>query len=653
MSTTLRDSGSALTAAPEISPNNFSRRKVWISSPFWPGIWLGIVLVGYKAMLLHNIANWFYGYILSHPDQLQMPTYQDTAFAFAVTVLGILAMLASARWPRIQRGVWIVFMSFCFLCVLFSVCSFPAFEYLRAPLSINLIRAAGDLNGMKTSISGYVSNSEIVMLVLIPSVYLAVSILSNRFLLIRSRLLLLIILLVIGGVVAAQWQLSARRLASDKWTLNGSQAIAMNPQWIILSSAYEELTDAQSRMLVGDFPAEYLNDFKGSPLSPHRAFSQRPKNVILVVLESTSTRYMGIYGSQYDTTPQLNAERGNCAIFDNFYAHVGQTAISMIALTTSRYPNFRYAHSPLSDRATMESAGETNVLRASGYRTAFISASSLAFLDQNKFLATRGFDEIEDPGTFGSPLLFSWGVGDSCMMDHLTDWVREKPGRPFFAVAWTIQTHAPYALTPNRPVIDFVEPDGSKDRASLNRYLNAMREADAQIGRLLSTLRQSGLAENTVVIITGDHGEAFGDLHDGHFHGLNLFEEDVHVPLIIWSPSLFKSESHRETVGGHLDIGPTILDLLGFDAPAGVQGRSLFDPSRVPRVYFFQNKGFLLFGLRSGNWKYIYNSVTGKEQLFDLKQDPHEQNNVAGTSRDLAHEFRQRIAAWIYCQTHH
>jgi hypothetical protein len=68
---------------------------------------------------------------------------------------------------------------------------------------------------------------------------------------------------------------------------------------------------------------------------------------------------------------------------------------------------------------------------------------------------------------------------------------------------------------------------------------------------------------------------------------------------------------------------------------------------------FFQNKGFLMFGLRSENWKYIYNSVTGKEQLFDLGQDPHEQKNVAGSFPGTAHEFRQRITAWIYCQTHH
>jgi lipoteichoic acid synthase len=115
---------------------------------------------------------------------------------------------------------------------------------------------------------------------------------------------------------------------------------------------------------------------------------------------------------------------------------------------------------------------------------------------------------------------------------------------------------------------------------------------------------------------------------------------------------LFSHEIHSSVVGGHLDIGPTMLDLTGMNIPSGQQGRSLFSPDRNGRVYFFQNKAYLLFGLRSGDWKYIYNSVTGKEQLFDLKSDPGEAKNLASSSADLCREFHQRISAWIYFQIH-
>ncbi len=628
-----------------------AHQKLRFSSALWPGLGLALVLVLYKAMLLRDIGGVGFGFLLTHPAQLQIPTYQDTAFAFAVTVLGALAVLATARWPRVQRGVWICFVAFCVLCVFFSVCSYPVFEYLRTPLSISLIRAGGDLSGIRTSISGYVSNWEIAMLVLVPAVYLVGIILLNRYLPVRSPVVFSIVLLAIGGALTAQWLLSARRIASDKWTLNDSQTIVMNPQWIMLSSSYDDATNRRSVSLSSDFPPDFLGDFRPGPHVAHHAFSAKPRNVILIVLESTSTRYMGIYGSPYDTTPVLDSERGHCLVFDNFYAHVGQTALSLVALTTSRYPNFRYAHSPMADRAATDDNDIGRVLKGNSYRTGFFSSSSLAFQLQRQFLTTQGFDQVGDPDNFGAPKLFSWGVSDSCMMDHLIDWIRQEPGKPFYAVAWTIQTHAPYAPTPGKPVIDFLDPQGSQERASLNRYLNAEREADFQIGRLFAALREAHLDQNTVVMITGDHGEAFGDLHDSHFHGLNLFEEDIHVPLIMWSPALFSGESHSETVGGHIDIGPTALDLMGLNIPAAVQGRSLFDPSRQPRVYFFQNKSYLLFGLRSENWKYIYNSVTGKEQMFDLEHDPHEQANVAGQNPNLAHEFRQRIAAWVQTQT--
>jgi phosphoglycerol transferase MdoB-like AlkP superfamily enzyme len=292
------------------------------------------------------------------------------------------------------------------------------------------------------------------------------------------------------------------------------------------------------------------------------------------------------------------------------------------------------------------------VLQQHGYRTGFVSAADLEFWDQDKFLPAEGFDDLIDPRNLGCPMLFSWGVRDSCMMDALISWVKKDSGRPFFTVAWTIQTHAPYATTPGKKVIDFLPSDGSLDTAAKNRYLNAIREADTQLGRLFTALRELNLDQNTAVLITGDHGEAFGGIHDSHFHGLNLYEEDIHVPMILWSPALFTHETHSSVVGGHIDIGPTILDLLGMGMPAGEQGQSLFRANPDQRVYFFQNKSYLLFGVRSGPWKYIYNSVTGKEQLFNLQHDPGETTNLAATSPSQCLEFHRRIMAWIFCQIH-
>jgi len=645
--------GKSGDTAPVSLPMN---RKLTGHSVFWPGVWLAMVLAGYKAMLLHTVADWPYRMMLARPLFLQMPVYQDLAFACIVTAAGGVLIWATARWRRLQRGVWWGFLFLCTLCVFFALCCYPIFEYLHVPLSMGLIRATGDIRGAATSISGYVSAMEMAMIVVIPIFYLVLSVLCAKYLPTRWPRLSIVIYLAIGGTVFGIWLDSSARLADDKWALNGSQSIAMNPQWVMLISCYHDLINPRPISSGRNFPEENLADFAVSRARPPAVSivgqNKRPRNVILIVLESTAAQYLGIYGSRYATTPQLNSEREHCLIFDNFYAHVGQTALSLIALTTSRYPSFRYAGSPMNDVNESADSSAARVLKQHGYRTGFISAAGLEFWDQDKFLPAEGYGDLIDPHDLGCPKIFAWGVRDSCMMDALIHWTETERGTPFFTVGWTIQTHAPYALTPGKDVIDFIPPNGSEESASENRYLNAVHEADAQIGRLFAALRSGHLDKDTIVMITGDHGEAFGGLHDSHFHGLNLYEEDIHVPMIIWSPALYSHETHSSAVGGHLDIGPTILDMLGMNIPSGQQGRSLLDPNRNGRVYFFQNKAYLLFGLRSGDWKYIYNSVTGKERLYDLKSDPWETSNRASSSADLCREFHQRISAWIYCQIH-
>jgi lipoteichoic acid synthase len=625
-------------------------------SVFWPGALLALALLIYKAALLTTINGWSIGLILLHPLFLQMPAYQDLAFAFTVTASFGIAMAASYRWPSVRRGLWWVFLSFCTACVLFAVICFPIFKYLHVPLTLGLLHATGSLSGAATSVAGYVSPWEIAAVVILPLVYLVLSLILATYLPSTSTGRSMAVYIALAGLVLGLWLVGSRRISTDKWAFNGSQAIAMNPQWVMLDSLYHDLIAPNAIAQKSDFPQEYLADFSLStphpPADPVAPAARRPKNLILIILESTAAQYLGVYGSPYDTTPQLNAERRHCLIFDNCYAQVGQTALSLIAIVTSRYPSFRYAHSPMDDVNESSDSSAPRVLQEHGYRTGFVSAADLEFWDQNKFLPAEGFDDLIDPRNLGCPMLFSWGVRDSCMMDALIYWVQMEPGRPFFTVGWTIQTHAPYATTPGEKVIDFLPPDGSEDTAAKNRYLNALREADNQLGRLFAALRELHLDQDTAVLITGDHGEAFGGIHDSHFHGLNLYEEDIHVPMILWSPALFSQETHSSVVGGHVDIGPTILDLLGINSPAGQQGKSLFRPDPNQRVYFFQNKSYLLFGLRSGRWKYIYNSVTAKEQLFDLQRDPGETTNLAASSPSQCLEFHRRIMAWIYCQIH-
>ena len=115
--------------------------------------------------------------------------------------------------------------------------------------------------------------------------------------------------------------------------------------------------------------------------------------------------------------------------------------------------------------------------------------------------------------------------------------------------------------------MDFLTVNDRRDD-EFNRYLNILRTVDEQLGRLFDGLRARGLDQNTLVVITGDHGEAFGSPHGMRGHGYALWDELIRVPMIFWSPALFPEGGRSDTVGGHVDLHATIADLLGI-APSG------------------------------------------------------------------------------------
>ena len=230
-------------------------------------------------------------------------------------------------------------------------------------------------------------------------------------------------------------------------------------------------------------------------------------------------------------------------------------------------------------------------------------------------------------------------------MDGMVRLIEQDPAHPFFLMAWTQQTHHPYEPTPNVPLLNFVR-EPTVDPYDLNRYLNVLHETDHHLGRLFDVVRRAGLEHDTLIVVTGDHGQAFGDPHDSYTQGRTVYEEDVHVPLLLWYPRLYRTAAGSSAVGGHLDLAPTIVDLAGLPAPADWQGRSLFSQARVPRAYFYVAKDHFTLGVREDSWKYIFDLRAGTEELYDLDGDPTEQLNLAAANPGRCARLRQRLAAW-------
>ncbi len=217
-------------------------------------------------------------------------------------------------------------------------------------------------------------------------------------------------------------------------------------------------------------------------------------------------------------------------------------------------------------------------------------------------------------------------------------WIDDLPaGGRFFLTYLPIAGHHPYD-TPGRG--PFPEHD------AFDRYRNALQYGDESLGTLMRGLRARGLEEQTLWIVMGDHGEAFGQ-HDGNSgHTFQLYEENVHVPLVIAAPGLIHEPTRSRRIVSALDVAPTMLELIGEPVPPGYQGRSMLEPD-ARMAFFFADYSLGLLGLRDGRFKMIDQPDARRSKLFDLEADSGERTDLSSRYPDRAAWYARNLRAWM------
>jgi arylsulfatase A-like enzyme len=605
-------------------------------SAFWPTLWLALVLVAPDATW-RGWADWV--------RDLSVSAYQDVLFAVGLGLSAQLALRLARGRPRLTRAVWIGFQTVGVVCALYAVVAIKVFAYLHSPLTYPLIYLASDMTSMSSSLGTFVSAGLVVGLVVAPLAFL-----FGAWFCARRAPALGVLWRGLGAlllVVAIVW---AWRTSRGRWLDRDDHLIVASPHWSLLASCTNELLGGHAQALDVPFTPEDLGDFEGPPPGRRRAsrFADRPRprNLVVIVLESTGAQYLSLYGSPYPTTPSLLAEAEHAAVFDRAYCHVGLTANSLAAMMLSIYPYMTWREYTM-EYPTFPGTTLAQLMKARGARTAFLYSGDLAYTNEIGFLQNRGYDTMKDWAEVGGRRLSSWGGEDSVLMDNVLRYIDDDRTRPFYVTVWTMESHHPYEPPPDLPLIDFFKGRPlPPDDYDLGRYLNTIHHVDAQLGRLFTGLRERGLADDTLVVITGDHGEAFGDPHQTWGHGARVYDENVRVPFVVWNPRLFPKGVRLQTVGGHVDLNPTVADVMGLDPPASWKGRSLFDPTRPPRAYFYAANDDYLLGVREGDWKYVYNSTQGREDLYHLTTDPQEKKDLAAEHPERCARLQRRLAAW-------
>jgi arylsulfatase A-like enzyme len=370
-------------------------------------------------------------------------------------------------------------------------------------------------------------------------------------------------------------------------------------------------------------------------------------NVILYVVDTLRAGRMSTYGYARPTSPRLTELANRGILFTDAYSAGSFTLPSVSALMSSRFP------SELGGALSADGMAERTLpelFQHAGYATGGFQANFLLTLESGY---GRGFDryEVLRNETPAGPTK----VDASVLQARALDWLGAAQGRPFFLYLQSMDVHFPYV--PPAPYLDrftqAVDPavlqklkstvseeqwNAFVDMAykfSPDRYDGAIAYADAQIGALLDEVERRGLADRTVVVVTADHGEPLGDRQEW-LHGNSLFEELVHVPLIVRLPWRSAGQRVSEVVS-QMDLAPTLLDLVGIPVPAEFVGRSwhapgsrFHPPTAIGELVRPSDATAIGWFARQGEWKLI--AAPASSQLFHLPSDPQELKDVSAAN---------------------
>jgi len=376
---------------------------------------------------------------------------------------------------------------------------------------------------------------------------------------------------------------------------------------------------------------------------PTAAAAAKP-NIILITLDTVRADRVGFLGSTRGLTPTLDALAQHGVIFSRAYSQAPLTTASHATILTGTFPQFHGVNEfgePLRDDLPFLPA----LLKQQGYRTAAFVGSLV--LDPAAGLAPgfdRGFD-FYDAG-FRKPLLGedrfqTLERRGAKVIDHAKVWLSKRPEGPLFLWIHLYDAHDPYD-----------PPKLYAERFAHSPYDGEIAYLDSCMSKLLWALRTEKLLDDSVIALMSDHGEALGQ-HSEETHGIFLYDETIHIPLLLKLPNNRYRQTHVASRVGLVDVAPTLLDIAGIPIPDTMQGHSLLslvqknstaatrntqnsesagtDRAAAP-IYSESEYSSRAFGwsslrsLRMGKYLFV---EAPRSELYDESVDPLEQHNLA------------------------
>ena len=448
--------------------------------------------------------------------------------------------------------------------------------------------------------------------------------------------------------------------------------------------------------------------------APAAASAGRHPNLILITMDTVRADHLSLHGYTRDTSPNLRQLARQATVFRNAVAAGDMTLSSHASIFTGMYASQHGAHPVLGKGKNRVAVGEefglrlpdesltmAEVLWNRGYRTMAVAANT-TFL-QRAFHLDQGFQYYSQP----NPMLFLARTERFFLRSDLSRLLAhyfppstsqrayrtaanvnrevfallqqaQAEKQPFFLFVNYMDAHQPYFPLPPYDVkypgqdrtltysqyfaIEFGALSGRRPytdtdrRRDQSQYDGGIAYIDACLGDLFKRLKELGLYDNTMLIVTSDHGQSFGEkMLVGH--GTSVYQEQVRVPLIIKYPWVGEATVDG-SLASHVDILPTVLDTLGYPIPLSLPGRSLREAPKVPVTVRSESFPCDLFAHLSprfrstqravfrGPFKLVV-STNGDHALYDLSNDPREEHDVTSQNSQMASLLDADLQHWL------
>ncbi|MFC1888589.1 sulfatase [Thermodesulfobacteriota bacterium] len=390
-------------------------------------------------------------------------------------------------------------------------------------------------------------------------------------------------------------------------------------------------------------------------------------NVLLIMIDTQRADHLSCYGYPKSISPNIDRLSSEGILYTNAIAQASWTKPSIATVLSSMYPS---SHQAIHKKSILPDEVVTlaEVLQENGYYTIGLSNNKnisptfhfeqgfehYVFLEPDYFF---GASEVSSQLAFYHLLriikvrFFSSGIyvqhfyqDAEVVTDKAISWMTDHRGVRSFLFVHYMDPHGPYFYHPydgrGYSRIHMANPPPKAADLFREVYEGEVAFCDAHIGRLLEWMRENGLYDQTLILLTGDHGEEFFE-HGGWWHGKTLYEEQIHIPLIVKLPGTELKGTEIDRPVRHIDVAPTILDWLELESPDAWQGSPLLagnDPEIDHAVFSEEDfEGNVVRSIRSKDRKLILANEGNPRglkpmELYHLESDPEESNNLVGVA---------------------